>query len=104
MTTTDVIKQAIAERRTVQLEYPKHGAIGLRTCDPHILFESSTGKIQVDCWQAAGPSSSGGPLPDWRPFTVAEITRCSLTDARFEIADGYNPANRDRYVRIIAQA
>ena len=99
MGTPDLLREAIASRAVVELVYRSDAH--QRVCHPHILYQSSTGKILVDTYQVGGYSSSD-PLPGWRPFDVSQITSLRLRRERFDVAPGYNPANRKRYVRVLA--
>jgi hypothetical protein len=92
--------EAIQQRLTLQLIYDNDAGLE-RLCQPHILYESTTGKTLVDTWQVSGYSSR--VLPDWTPLEVARIESVELLQDSFGIAPGYNPTNRQRYVRIIAQ-
>lgn len=87
----ELIRHAISERRPVSLRY-EDAPEGLRTVHPHVLYRTSTGKICVDSYQVDGPSSSGGPIPDWRPFNLSRILSLELVDGRFDIAPGMNLA------------
>lgn len=65
----------------------------MRTVHPHVLYITSTGKVCVDSYQVAGPTSSGGPLPEWRPFDLNKIRRLSTLPGTFELAPGLNLAS-----------
>src|SRR6478672_9974949 len=88
----ELIRQAIQDRRPVSLRY-EDAPYGARTVHPHVLFRTSTGKICVDSFQVDGPTSSGGALPDWRPFNLTRILGAELLEGRFEIAPGLNLAS-----------
>jgi hypothetical protein len=92
--------EAIQQRLAFQLIYANDAGRGERLCHPHILYQNTTGKTLVDTWQVAGYSSR--MLPDWTPFEVARIEGIELLQDRFRVAPGYNPTNRQRYVRIFA--
>lgn len=89
MTIEEIIREAIRERAPISLCYDSTGP-ALRIVHPHVLYRSSTGKVCVDCYQVDGSSSSGGMLPDWRPFNLAKITEVELLDGEFDIAPGLN--------------
>lgn len=89
MSTEHAIRQAISDRRPVSLRYEDDGDLA-RTVHPHVLYRTSTGKICVDSYQLDGPSKSGSPLPDWRPFDLAKIRDVELLEGTFEIASGLN--------------
>lgn len=90
--------ETIEGRRAVSFRYGKDG--GSRLCHPHILYEGSTGKLLVDCYQVGGYSSSGS-VPGWKPFELRLVSSLELRGETFDPAPGYNPANRSRYVRIV---
>jgi WYL domain len=88
----DVLRTAIAERRVVSLTYRK-GAGAARIVHPHVLFRTRDGELCVDGLQTGG-YSSGGPLPAWRQFKLADIETASLEDTTFELADGFAPGGQ----------
>ena len=98
MPTYDDLAGAVARRRAVLLEYVKDGG-GARKCHPHVIFESSTGKLLLEAYQVSGYSSSGS-VPGWRQFDLRHVESLTILDESFELAPGYNPGNRSRYVRI----
>lgn len=73
----------------------------VRTVHPQVLFHTSTGELCVDCYQLAGYSSSGGPLPGWRCFGVGEIERVEILAGSFEPAPGLNLAAA-KYADVLA--
>lgn len=89
MDVEQIVRDAIEERSPVSLLYETDPS-GPRTVHPHVLYRTSTGKICVDSYQIDGPSSSGGPLPDWRPFDLAKIMQIEMLDGEFETAPGLN--------------
>ncbi len=94
------IREAIAARAPLALVYGgDRGAA--RTVHPQVLFLGSAGELCVDCWQVAGYSRSGGPLPGWRCFGVAEIARVELAVGSFGPAPGLNLAAA-KYGRVLA--
>ena len=97
----DALVAAIEGRRAVVLAYAKDGGRGTRVCQPHILYEGSTGRLLLDAVQVAGWSSSGR-LPAWRIFEVDAIEHVEVLPRRFRPAADFNPGNRDRFVRVIA--
>jgi hypothetical protein len=98
----ETLCRAIQHRLVVSLEYAKDPPGSVRRCHPHVVYESSTGKILVDVFQVDGYTSSG-PLPAWRPLEVGLIRRVTVRDETFPLAPGYNPGNRQRYVRFICR-
>jgi hypothetical protein len=89
MDVEQIIRDAIEERTPVSLYYETDDSAP-RTVHPHVLYRTSKGKICVDSYQVDGPTSSGGPLPDWRPFDLAKITQIEALDGEFETAPGLN--------------
>lgn len=83
------LRDAISAKVPLSLSYEGDG-IESRTVHPHVLFRTSTGKICVDSYQVAGPTSSGGPLPSWRPFDLSKIVQVESLDGTFDIAPGLN--------------
>lgn len=102
MSVQETLCRAIQHQLVVSLEYAKDPPGSVRTCHPHAVYESSTGKILVDVFQVSGYTSSG-PLPAWRPLEVRLISTVRVCDATFSVAPGYNPGNRDRYVRFVCR-
>jgi len=90
--------EAISQRRSVSLWYGG----GSRLVDPHIVYESSTGKILVDAYQTSGYSESDESV-EWKRFEVDQISSLQLLDRTFSVRTDYIPSNRKRYVRIICK-
>ena len=88
---------AISERRSLSLSYG-----GNRVVDPHIVYESSAGKILMDAYQTSG-YSEGGESIGWKRGEVDQITSVQILDQTFSVRSDYNPSNRERYVRIICK-
>lgn len=102
MVTLDRLCEAVRERRELRVSMRRDPPGASRTGEPHILYESSAGNMLLHLYQTAGYSSSGG-LPSWRPLRVGEILTAEATGRQFAVRwqDGYNPANRRFYRRII---
>jgi hypothetical protein len=102
MVTLDRLCEAVREGRELRLSMRRDPPGASRTGEPHIVYESSAGNILLHVYQTAGYSSSGG-LPSWRPLSVAEILTAEPTGRKFAVRwqEGYNPANRRFYQRII---
>jgi predicted DNA-binding transcriptional regulator YafY len=94
-----VISEAIASQSVVELGYEDDGVVTTRICWPHVLYEDGTGTLLVELYQVGGASS--GRLPAWRCFEVDRVRDVRMRDERFDAAPGYNPLNRERYVRPI---
>lgn len=94
----DQIIDAIKAKRQLMINYKGEGN---RTICPHILYFSSAGNKLVDAYQISGHSEHPDNIPGWRPFYVSKITGINILNGAFEIAEGYNPSNKDRYPTII---
>jgi len=86
------IRGAIAARTPLALGYDGDSGPA-RTVHPQVLFRTSTGQLCVDCYQVAGHTSSGGSLPGWRSFSVAEIDLIEMIDGSFRPAPGLDLAS-----------
>ena len=91
------IVESIRGRHVISIVYGGH-----REVEPHIMYESSTGKILLDAYQRRGYSESGEHV-NWKRFEIAQITSVVVHDETFNIRGDYNPNNRERYSRIIAK-
>jgi len=100
MTVQEDMCAAIARRALVRITRSKDPPGTSRTGEPHIVYESSAGKVLVDLYQTGGYSSSE-QAPTWRPIALADVRSVVVLDERFEPRPTYNPHNRSRYRRII---
>lgn len=84
-----LIRAAIGSRRVITF-YAKEFS---RTGEPHLLgISRKTGSLQVELFQTAGGSvGNKGPVPAWRRFDVAEISRVVVTDLTFVPQSDFNP-------------
>lgn len=98
MDCSDRIIEAIRGKRQIRMNYKGKG---YRIVNPHVLYYSASGNKLVDAYQISGYSDHSESIPGWRPFYVSEITEINVLDETFDIADGYNPYNTDRYPTII---
>jgi len=89
---------AIKSRRQLKINYKNEGH---RIIYPHILYFSSTGNKLLDAYQISGYSEHPEDIPTWRPYYISKITELIVLNDKFEIVEGYNPSNRDRYPTII---
>lgn len=100
MNPEQTIREAIAARAPLALVYG--GDAGpTRTVHPQVLFRTAAGQLCVDCYQLAGYSSSGKPLPGWRDFSVVKIERIAIGDGAVGRAPGLNLAH-PKYARVLA--
>jgi len=70
---------------------------------PHILYFSDIGNKLLDAYQISGYSKNPKEVPGWKPFYMSEITDVVVLDDTFEIASGYNPSNKNRYLTIVVK-
>jgi predicted DNA-binding transcriptional regulator YafY len=98
----DKIRAAVLENRVIAIEYDK-APQGTRLVQPHILFQSTAGRILLDAFQIDGVTTSGEGLPSWRRFSLDKILHVDVLPQTFRPADGYNPQNKDEYAKILAQ-
>lgn len=100
MSYSEHIIEAIRAKRKMRMNYNQEGH---RLVCPHVLYYSASGNKLVDVYQVSGYSNHPEKIPGWRPFYVSEITEINILDETFDIADGYNPYDTDRYHTIIAK-
>lgn len=91
-----ILTRAIKERRCVAFRYQDHGA--LRIVEPHAIYSDQHSHLVLDGYQIRGYSSSGRPLPFWRPFRVKKITEVEMLREVFvpRTAEGFS-ASRSKY-------
>ena len=94
------IINAIRARNQLKLNYEGEG---YRIVFPHILYFSAVGSKLVDAYQISGFSKHSEQVPGWRPFDISKITELTILSDNFEVAQGYNPSNIDRYRTIITK-
>jgi hypothetical protein len=90
LSTEEILRIAVVERRPVTLEYRRRGQ-GLRLVHPHALYPTAAKETYVDVYQVRGHTSAGRTLPGWRAFDVAQVVHAELRAGRFALAPGYNP-------------
>ena len=102
MVILDSLCEAVRGCQELRLSMQRDPRGATRTGEPHIVYESSARNVLLHVYQTAGHSSSGG-LPAWRPLKVGEIVSAQPTGRKFAVRwqEGYNPANRRFYRRII---
>lgn len=66
-----VLSRAIKERRCIAIRY--QGQRAVRVVEPHAIYSDEQSQLMLDAYQIRGHSSSGRPLPFWRPFRVRKI-------------------------------
>lgn len=87
-----VLSRAIKERRCVALRYQDHRAV--RVVEPHAIYSDEHSQIMLDAYQVRGYSSSGRPMPFWRPFRLKKITDVQILKDTFvpRTAEGFSTA------------
>ena len=100
MTLQEDMCAAVARRAVVRITRDKDPPGTSRTGEPHIVYESSAGKVLVDLYQTGGYSSSE-QAPTWRPIALVDVRSVVVLDERFEPRSTYNSHSRSRYRRII---
>ncbi len=92
------IREALRTRTPVALSY-RNGS--LRTVHPQVLYRSSAGAAEIDCYQVSGESRSGGPVPGWRSFELTEISGIKLLEGEYGPASGLN-LQAAKYATVLA--
>ncbi len=87
-----VLNRAIKERRCVALRYQDQRAV--RVVEPHAIYSDEHSQLMLDAYQVRGYSSSGRPLPFWRPFRIKKITDVEVLKEVFQprTAEGFSAA------------
>lgn len=93
----DTIIAAIQQKKCLNVFYDG----GYRVIEPHCLGISSSGNINLRCWQRSGVSTSG-EHSGWKLITISKIRSCELINDDFVPHIGYNP-NDKGMTRIIAR-
>ena len=95
----DLICQAIVARRVIMFNYDGFR----RTVEPHQLgYSKNRDELKLSGYQTEGGSESGG-IPDWRFFILAEIRNLTVSNAGFQVRDGYRPAPNKRIANAICE-
>lgn len=87
-----VLTRAIKERRCVAIRYERQRA--LRVVEPHAVYSDEHAQLMLDAYQVRGYSSSGRPLPFWRPFRIKKIVDVEILKDAFlpRTAEGFSAA------------
>lgn len=87
-----VLTKAIKERRCVALRYQDQRAV--RVVEPHAIYSDEHSQLMLDAYQVRGFSSSGRPLPFWRPFRIKKISDVEVLKEVFmpRTAEGFSAA------------
>ena len=100
----EILRDAVLRQKPVSFEYvnPKkpNEPKGLRFGNPHAVYATAPGNINVDLYQTDGVALPiGVALPVWRDYALKYIVKPSiLEDQSFEIAEDYKPYNQ-KYAR-----
>jgi predicted DNA-binding transcriptional regulator YafY len=91
-----ILSRAIKERRCIALRY--QGQRSVRVVEPHAIYSDAESQLMLDAYQIRGHSSSGRPLPFWRPFRVKKIDEVEILKTVFmpRSAEGFS-ADRLKY-------
>ena len=100
-TTQDILRDAVLRMKPVSFEYrnPKKPAepAGVRIGNPHAVYATSQGIINVDLYQTGGVLPAGSAaLPLWKDYALSYIVGLEILEAEpsFEEAPGYKAYNR----------
>lgn len=87
-----VLSRAINERRCIAVRYQDQRAV--RVVEPHAIYSDEHAQLMLDAYQVRGYSSSGRPLPFWRPFRIKKITDVEILKEVFQprTAEGFSAA------------
>lgn len=87
-----VLTKAIKERRCVAIRYQDQRAV--RVVEPHAIYSDEHSQLMLDAYQVRGHSSSGRPLPFWRPFRIKKIVDAEVLKEVFmpRTAEGFSAA------------
>jgi WYL domain len=87
-----VLSRAIKERRCIAIRYD--GQRPVRVVEPHAIYSDEQSQLMLDAYQVRGHSSSGRPLPFWRPFRVKKIDEVEILKNVFvpRTAEGFSAA------------
>jgi predicted DNA-binding transcriptional regulator YafY len=87
-----ILSKAIKERRCVALRYQDQKAV--RVVEPHAIYTDEHSQLMLDAYQVRGYSSSGRPLPFWRPFRIKRIADVDVLKEVFmpRTAEGFSAA------------
>lgn len=74
------------------LRYQDQRAV--RVVEPHAIYSDEHAQLMLDAYQVRGYSSSGRPLPFWRPFRIKKITDVEVLKEVFQprTAEGFSAA------------
>ena len=87
-----ILSRAIKERRCIAIRY--QGQRSVRVVEPHAIYSDDQSQLMLDAYQIRGHSSSGRPLPFWRPFRVKKIDEVEVLKNVFvpRTSEGFSAA------------
>lgn len=91
-----LLKTAISEKKIIEFNY--HGY--RRIVEPHV-YGIKDGKYQIQVYQIAGGSESGG-IPEWRRMDLDEVSGMRLSEERFKGPRPYPSGKHSEFDDIIA--
>jgi hypothetical protein len=74
-------------------------AVNHRIVEPYMIYDSSTPKRLLHCYQVSGFSEGGRPI-GWKNLEISSFTNASIKDDVFFVRPDYNPDDRKRFVTI----
>ena len=93
---SDVICQAIRERRLLSVQYKGRE----RIVEPYLLFESKAGDLVLHGWQVDG-AWENTPPPDWSNLKLADVSSVRSLDRTYaHPRPDYDPSS-PRFHRVI---
>ena len=92
MNNEQILIEAIKNRKLIDFYYEDKP---IRRAAPHAIYQSTTGKENLDAYQYYGYSESGN-LPAWRVFTLDKMERVTVLDEDFQEISEYK-TNSERY-------
>lgn len=84
-----ILTRAIKDRRCVALRYERQRAV--RVIEPHAIYSDEHSQLMLDAYQVRGYSSSGRPMPFWRPFRIKKIMDVEI------LKDGFMPRTAEGF-------
>lgn len=94
-TTLEILRDAIVRKKPVSFRYknPKkpNEPKGARIGNPHAVYQTTTGNINLDLYQTSGAIlPAGTELPAWRDYTLTFISDLEIIEGpSFEVASDY---------------
>ena len=100
----EVLRDAIERQKPVSFEYqnPKkpNEPKGRRVGNPHAIYATAPGNINVDLYQTSGAAlPTSVEFPVWRDYALKYISNAEIIEEQsFEISEDYKPYNQ-KYAR-----